>query len=165
MYVILTSDFPPEVACGKLGSWDVVAHGRDQPRQWLEGHSRTGVCCYRRSSPSNRNPGRNDPIVVTRSRSNLEMLPCPPVPPVVIGSAHQRWRWRSKGSHHPSSLQRPVYRHHPPNICCIQGLAFVVLKMAWELTCQRWIRTINSKYIYGLVVGSPPPSPCYGWLG
>lgn len=42
--------------------------------------------------------------------------PAPRVPPVVIGGAHQRWRWRSHGSHHPSSLQRPVYRHHPPNI-------------------------------------------------
>lgn len=115
---------------------------------------------HRTSPPSNPTPvpAMIQWLLRVLAQTWKSCVPGPRVPPVVIGGAHQRWRWRSRGSHHPSSLQRPVYRHHPPNICCIQGLAFVVLKMAWELTRQRWIRTINSKYIYGLVVGFHPLS-------
>lgn len=116
--------------------------------------------CHRTSPPSNPTP------VPAMIQWLLRVLAqtwksCVPGPP----GATCRHRRRPSAlalalprSHHPSSLQRPVYRHHPPNICCIQGLAFVVLKMAWELTRQRWIRTINSKFIYGLVVGFHPLS-------
>lgn len=126
------------------------------------GHSGTGQGLLSSEIfPLQRNPcSGNDPMVVARSRSNLEILRARPpgchlsssAAPISAGAGAPRLPGQpSSVIFATTCLSSPPARHF-----CIQGLAFVVLKMAWELTRQRWIRTINSKYIYGLVVGFHP---------